>query len=203
MNRQNALKRNLAAVILAAGFGRRMAALGDKPLLRYEGKTFVEMIVAKLIEADINPIIIVTNSKLKQKVALLNLPVLVSINPQPEQGMLSSLLCGLKKVPMHSTGILLNPVDFPLVAISTYREMKHLHELSPGRIIKPVYEGTSGHPVIFPQNLFLALENAPLEEGARYVVRGSSHLVKILETDDPGILRNINTPEMYEKWCVK
>jgi molybdenum cofactor cytidylyltransferase len=179
-----------------------VASLGSKPLLRCGGMTFIELIVEKLILANIHSVIIVTNRMLKDKVRNLKLPARIVINPNPKRGMLSSLVCGLKIVPKTASGILMNPVDFPLVETATYQEMKKLHEQNSNHIIKPIYEGKSGHPVIFPSHLFAALEDAPLDQGARFVVRKFSHLIKTMDTSDQGIVLNINTPEMYEKWCV-
>ena len=193
---------NLVAIILAAGFGKRVASLGSKPLLRCGGKTFVELIVEKLLRVNNHSIIIVTNRTLDEKIRNLKLPARIVINPNPERGMLSSLVCGIKIVPNMASGIVMNPVDFPLVKTATYQEMKKLHEQNSNHIIKPVYQGKSGHPVIFPQNLFAALEDAPLDQGARFVVRKFSHLIKTMDTSDQGIVLNINTPEMYKKWCV-
>ncbi len=193
---------NLAAIILAAGYGKRVASLGAKPLLTCGGKTFLEMIVEKATRVNIEPIIVVTNNLLEKRVYNLQIAAHIVINPKPEQGMLSSLVCGLQAVPKQATGILMNPVDFPLVEIATYKAMKKLHEQNASHIIKPVYKEKSGHPVIFPRHLFIELENAPLEQGARFVVGKFSHLIKIFATADQGIVLNINTPEMYEKWCV-
>lgn len=192
---------NPAAIILAGGYGKRVASLGAKPFLTCAGKTFIEMIVEKISQINIDSIIIVTNSQLERKMRQKKFAAQIVINPQPERGMLSSLICGLNLVPKDATGILMNPVDFPLVESETYQALIKLHVEFPGCIIKPIYKRKSGHPVIFPWHLFAELGRAPLDQGARFVVRKFPHLIKTIVTNDEGVVININTPEMYKKWC--
>ena len=122
-------------------------------------------------------------------------------NPQPEHGMLSSVLIGLREIESSCFGFFLCPIDYPLVQQKTYQKLLLAHHADPNRIIKPSIENRTGHPIIFPQNLFQPLHEAPLQEGARFVTRRYAHLLKTAEVDDPGIFININTPELYYKHC--
>ena len=191
-----------AAIILSAGRGSRVASLGDKPFLKIEGKTFLEISFEKARRAGFQPIVIVTNQELFSKIENLKLNAEIVVNPHPEMGMLSSLHCGLSILDMDVTGFLLNPVDYPLVKQTTFHKLWELHQQEPDCIIKPLHQNKTGHPVIFPSAMFEDLRNASLNEGARSVVKKYPQLVRTVEVDDPGILININTPELYQKYCM-
>ena len=63
----------------------------------------------------------------------------------------------------------------------------------------PACGGRRGHPVIFGRGVFADLLEAPLDQGARAVVRGRPELVVTVEVDDPGILKDIDTPAQYRE----
>ena len=192
---------NTAAIILAAGKGERVAGIGAKPLLKFKGKTFLETSVDKAQKANFKPLIAVTSEILYDQINRLDLNIEILINPYPEKGMLSSLLCGLEILNQTVAGFLLNPVDFPLVEQNTYQKLWISHQTEKNCIIKPTYNGRSGHPVIFPATVFENLKKAPLNKGAKAVLQEKPDLVRKLAVDDAGILLNINTPELYFKYC--
>jgi len=190
-----------AAIILSAGKGERLSTLGDKPFLTCNGKTFLENIFFKIQKAHFKPIILVTNEQLAPKISLLNLSGELAINPNPEKGMLSSLICGLNQFDNSVSGFLLHPVDFPLVKQETYQRLAECYQIKQNYIIKPTYQNRSGHPVIFPGTVFDDLKKAPLSRGARYVLTKYPDLIHELPVDDAGILLNINTVELYRQYC--
>ncbi len=190
-----------SALILAAGRSERMASLGMKPLLPFRKKTFIECIHEKIIDAGFQPVVIITNFNLHHDIHVLSLRAEIIVNPHPELGMLSSLRLGIERLNSASSGFLLQPVDFPLVKTDTYKRLKEAHEKSPDQIIRPAYGSQSGHPVIFPANVFDDFRMAPLAQGARYIINKYSHCIIDIDVDDPGILVNINTPELYFEHC--
>ena len=189
-----------AVIILAAGKGERVATIAAKPFLKFQGKSFLEISVEKAQKADFDSIIVVTSKLLVHRVKYLNLNIEVVVNLRPEMGMLSSIHCGLDCLHKSTTGFLLNPVDFPLVEQKTYHKLWESHQNEKDCIIKPVYKGKAGHPVIFPAVVFNDLKKAPLNKGAKFVLQQHPNLIRELEVDDPGILININTPEVYNKY---
>ena len=89
-------------------------------------------------------------------------------------------------------------VDHPLVEESTVALLVERFRQTRQPIVIPTFEGRRGHPVLFGRTVFAELFSAPLQEGARFVVRGRPELVDTVEVDDPGILADIDTPEQYE-----
>jgi len=190
-----------AAIILAAGFGKRLKTIGPKPLLTCSGKTLLEIVINKVLAIKLDPIIIITNKKFFQEIQKLKFPIKTVINNNPEKGMLSSILIGLEEIENQCDGFFLCPVDYPLVNLNTYQTLLASSVEKKNHIIKPQFKKKSGHPVVFPQSLFVELKNAPMDEGARYVTRQFSDQTYFVNVNDPGILININTPQMYQKYC--
>ncbi len=188
---------NPGAIILAAGLGKRLKPVGLKPFLLFKGKSFIEIAFENAKSIQLHPVVIVTNEFFYQKIIALNLCPRILINPHPEQGMLSSILIGLNEIKSSCSGFFLCPIDYPLVQKETFNKLLLAHQAAPDRIIKPSYQKKSGHPIVFPGNLFNDLEKAPLNQDIRFVINQNPHLIRFIDVDDPGVLININTPELY------
>ncbi|MEE4311552.1 MAG: nucleotidyltransferase family protein [candidate division KSB1 bacterium] len=191
------------AIILSAGSGRRIAKLGIKPLLKIDGKTFLEIIIDKLEHSGFTPIVVVVNPTHYAAMITLRHNAQLCVNQHHDLGMLSSLRCGLSHIEKTTQGFMLHPVDFPLVKPETYDALMAAHHRHDASIVKPTFEGRHGHPVIFPRLFYHDLTRAPLSEGARWVQRQHPEQVVSEIVNDPGILININTPELYGKYCAK
>ena len=61
-------------------------------------------------------------------------------------------------------------------------------------IVAPAYRGARGHPVGVSARFRAQLESLRGDEGARSVLRENAALVKLIEVDDPGVCRDIDTP---------
>lgn len=195
------LDTNTGAIILAGGLGERLKAVGPKPFLLYKGKSFLQIAVDNVQSIRLDPIVVVTNDLFFEDIKQLNFPAKILLNPHPEQGMLSSILIGLKEIKDSCSGFFLCPIDYPMVLKETYHKLLLAHQSNPDQIIKPAFKNQSGHPIVFPKNLTQALQQAPLNQGARFVIRQNTHLTKIIQVEDPGILININTPQLYHQYC--
>jgi CTP:molybdopterin cytidylyltransferase MocA len=190
------MSNQLVAIILAAGDSSRMGS--PKALLRVGKKTFLQLIIEAYAAAGIPRTIILgrDSSSIKERLALSRETVLV--NTDPSRGPLSSLLIGLERV-RHSDAIFLHPVDHPLVLHNTIRSLAQIHKRLPSAILIPEFRGRRGHPVLIPSKYYPELRQAPLSEGARWVVRenrAANHLVSVC---DPGILKNIDTRQDYTR----
>jgi molybdenum cofactor cytidylyltransferase len=70
-------------------------------------------------------------------------------------------------------------------------------------IVLPTYRAQRGHPVIFSARLFDELRKAPLDVGARAVVRRHADDVLEVPTEEEGVVLNINDRTAYEKILQK
>jgi molybdenum cofactor cytidylyltransferase len=191
--------RLLAAVILSAGASSRMGR--PKALLPYREGTFLE----HLIEVTRHPRIGVTRvvlgagAEVIQTIAKLD-PAAVVLNPAWEQGQLSSICAGLRSLEGTDTdGIVLCPVDHPLVSARLVSELIERFYEGQKAIVLPTYRARRGHPVIFSATLYGELLAAPSDKGARAVVW--AHAADVLEvpTDEEGVVLNINDPDMLKR----
>jgi molybdenum cofactor cytidylyltransferase len=189
----------LAAVILSAGASSRMGR--PKALLPYREGTFLE----HLIEVTRDPRIGVTRvvlgagAEVIRAIAKLDSSI-VALNSAWEQGQLSSICAGLRSLDgVDIDGIVLCPVDHPLVSALLVNELVERFYSGKKSIVLPTYKGRRGHPVIFSKALFSELLAAPEDMGARAVVW--AHAADVLEvpTDEEGVILNINDPEMLKR----
>jgi len=191
------MEAEIAGLILAAGYSRRMGS--PKALLTIEGETFLDRIFRIAKSAGLDTIRIVVGSHSEE--IRLALPALASnliINENPELGQLHSLRLGLRSLPGTCKGAMVFLVDHPKVRLETVRSLLQAFNAGEGEIIIPSHGGRRGHPVLFARSVFDDLFSAPLEEGARAVMRGRPDLVAYVEVDDAGVLADIDTPSDYE-----
>jgi CTP:molybdopterin cytidylyltransferase MocA len=186
----------LADIILCAGASSRMGR--PKALLPYREGTFLE----HLIRITHHPRIGVTRIVLGagadeiRKIAKLDSSVVV-LNPDWEQGQLSSICAGLRSLEgIETDGMILCPVDHPLVSARLVSDLIEQFYSSGKSIVLPAYNGRRGHPVIFSSALYEELLTAPSDKGARAVVW--AHTAEVLEvpTGEEGVILNINDPDM-------
>lgn len=188
------------AIVLAAGsssrMGRSKALLPCSP----EGPTFVARIAGTLREAGIGDVLVVGRADdrvLQEHVQSFSPPGTFVVNPDPARGQLSSLLAGLDAA-HDADGVLVWPVDCPLVRAGTLTAILTRAAARGAPLARPVRGGRHGHPVFFHRAVFVDLRSADPEVGARAVVRARAGEVLDVEVNDPGILADIDTPADYD-----
>jgi molybdenum cofactor cytidylyltransferase len=62
-------------------------------------------------------------------------------------------------------------------------------------IVAPAYRGERGHPVGLSARFRAQLEDLRGDEGARALLEEHAGLVKLIDVDDPGVCRDIDTPD--------
>jgi molybdenum cofactor cytidylyltransferase len=192
---------SVGAIILAAGLGERLKAVGLKPFLLHQGKCFLQYAVENATSIALNPLVIVTNNLFYESIIGFHFPAKILINPHPENGMLSSILVGLREVESSCSGFFLCPIDYPLIQQTTYQKLLLAQYANQEKIIQPTYNSRPGHPIVFPKILFHALWQCPPDQGARFIMRQFASFREPIAVDDAGILININTPALYYQHC--
>jgi molybdenum cofactor cytidylyltransferase len=169
-----------------------------KALIPYREGTFLEHLinVTRHPRIGVTRVVLGAGAEEIQKMAKLD-PSMVVVNQNWEQGQLSSLCEGIRSLAGTETdGIILCPVDHPLVSAVLVNELVEHFYANQKTIVLPRYMGKRGHPVIFSNALYPALLAAPADKGARAVVW--SHASDVLEvpTDEEGAVLNLNDPDM-------
>lgn len=187
------MTRHLGAIILNAGASRRMGR--PKWSLRYnERESFLDR-ARDLARAAIGDgqIVVVGSAGSEE----LPGPTHV-VNPNPELGMFSSVRLGVSALLDLDTvgGCLLLLIDHPLVKKKTVVHLADRFWLDPVHPVVPSYAGQSGHPIILDRET-LQQANAAAQDCRLDQLISSPTLVPV---DDPGVVRNINTPSRYEEF---
>jgi len=172
-----------------------------KALLPVGETFFLERIVTALRATKVEKILVVLGhnaASLGEKIK--HLPVEVLVNPNYSLGQLSSLHVALRTLEDKAVdGIVLHLVDHPFIDPALVNRMIDAFYASKKLIVVPVCRGRRGHPVIISRALFPELLAAPLDQGAKTVVRAYADDTLEVETDDEGITCDIDTPEDYRR----
>jgi molybdenum cofactor cytidylyltransferase len=202
----------IAGIILAAGESRRMGR--DKALLPLGRQTFLEHLI-KLLRLEVQPLLVIVGHHaetiesesagvLEPDRGMLHDPDLPDVvflrNPDYRLGQLSSLKAGLRHLmnrPLDAALVAL--VDHPAISKDVVRLLLHTFAATGAPILIPAYQGRRGHPVLFARSVFQELLDAPVEAGARYVVRNHADALVVVETGDEAILWDIDLPQDYER----
>lgn len=190
----------LVAVVLAAGAGRR--AGGPKALLRIGNRSFLAH-AADLLAPHVDRVVAVIGHGAARVRDEAGAPagVLLCENPAPERGMLSSIHAGLEAAErLGGDGVLLHPVDHPLVSPGTVARVADALRAG-AAVAVPAFGGRRGHPGGFARRTFAALRAAPPDRGARAVLAAHPEWVVHVE-GDAGSLTGIDTPEDYARWIA-
>lgn len=188
----------IPAVVLAAGASTRMGR--PKALLSAGGRTFIRRILETLRDAGIADAIVVVrpgDEAIAKEIAAAAFGRAIA-NPQPDRGQLTSLVAGLDAVDGDGVpAILVTLVDVPLISPSTVRTLCGRAPRSSAQIVRAVYHGRHGHPVIFKRPLFDALRRADPSVGAKAIVRSAT--IEDVDTGDPAVVEDVDTPEDYRR----
>ncbi|HEY0702813.1 MAG TPA: nucleotidyltransferase family protein [Candidatus Acidoferrales bacterium] len=191
--------KKLAAAILAAGESRRMGQ--PKALVPFAGLTFVEHLLAATRHPRIEIVRVILGSNAESIRA--QIPVsadAIVVNENWSQGQLSSIHAAIRSLPPGETaGLLLCPVDHPLITQHLVSQLIAEFDAGQKSIAIPTHHGRRGHPVIFAASLYDELLAASPEVGARQVVWAHPEQVLEIPTDEAGVILNLNDPETMRK----
>jgi len=192
----------LAAVILSGGASRRMGS--PKALVSYQGASFLEHLLSVTRHPAIGARRVVLGpdaETILQQVALA--PDEVVVNKEWERGQLTSIHAALRSLPAETEGMLLCPVDHPLVSAAVVNMLIATFLETRAPVVLPMFEGRRGHPVIFSAAVYDELLRAPLETGARAVVWAHQSDLQEVSTTEEGCVVNLNDPDALLKAKIK
>ena len=205
-------KRIISGLLVSAGFSERMGQF--KPLMHYNGKSFVVTIAEKLSEV-CNRVVIVTgfqDEKIEEEInsqfssvsggfsSQLLERIKCAYNPNFVQGMFSSLQAGLKEL-KNSDWILYHFVDQPFHEEKFYNEL--VAQIDDNYDwVQPCYEGKEGHPVLFSKNIFKDIINSSPNSSLKKIKEENNVKIKRWECIYSAILKDFDYKEDIKKFLA-
>ena len=190
------------AVILAAGASSRMGSPKPALTLSRTGDTFVSRLVARMLEAGLPDIVVVTGAAddaVRGAAGRVRAPVRFIHNARWQEGQLTSLIAGIADRPGDVIeAALVTLVDTPLVSAPTITRVLEVWRRQRALIVRPARGAQHGHPVIFDAALFPQLRAADPRVGAKAVVRAHADAIVNVSIDDAGAFIDIDTPDDYQ-----
>jgi len=182
----------IAGIILAAGASSRMGT--PKALLDYRGETFLNRLI-RVLGTVCDPVIVALGYHAEEIRAGAHGRARFAVNPDPSRGQLSSLQAALAEVPADAEGFLFLPVDCPAAEPETVRQIVDAFQSTNSLLVIPQHEGRRGHPVCAHRELIAEFLALPPTAQAKEVVR--RHPAHYVDTQDPGVLSDIDDPNAY------
>ena len=183
------------AVVTAAGSAERFG--GKKLLTLIDGEPLLDHTIDALLEGGVAEVIVVVGSdgraELERDVnAMLDPRVRAVENPDPSRGMFSSIQEGVAQA--EGDAILVMPGDMPFISPDSVRAVIAAFEREPS-IVSPRYRGKRGHPVALPGSLRDEIRAARPASTLHEVIHAHMDMRVDVDTDDPGVVRDIDRPE--------
>lgn len=195
-----AVHANLAAVVPAAGYSRRMGAF--KPLLPFGAATVIERVIHTIREAGVETIRVVVGWNAESLIPVLNRSGAAWVrNEHFAEGMYSSVRAGARSLPCDVTAFFLVPADMPLVRAATLIRLAAEWDARPGGILYPCHEGRRGHPPLISVTYVPEILREAPPEGLRELLARHAKDARSIELADPGIVADLDTPEEYRRWA--
>ncbi|MBX6394743.1 MAG: nucleotidyltransferase family protein [Alicyclobacillaceae bacterium] len=189
----------VGAVVLAAGMSTRMGKpklwlpLGGKPLFRYS--------VEAAVGAGLQPVVVVAGGDVERfRREVTDLDVQVVENPDFRTGMSSSLKVGIRQLQGKVDAGFIFLADQPLVsqalieALWNEYRVNRIHGI---RIVRPVFQGVFGHPVLVDAALFPLYENLQGDQGGRSILQQYRDTMKTVPWHDVWAGVDVDTQDDY------
>ena len=190
----------IAAIVLAAGFARRMGR--QKLLLRLQGRPVVRWAVERIAPHVEDVVVVTGQDDAAVREALAGLSVRFAVNPNPQAGQGSSIAVGVAALKPWSRAVLIALGDQPRVPDPVVPALLDAFTLTGKAIVAPVYRGTQGTPVLFGAEIFPELRQLTGDAGARAVVTAQPDRVERVLFDLP-MPPDVDTPEDYARLHVQ
>jgi molybdenum cofactor cytidylyltransferase len=192
----------ISAIILAAGTSSRMGR--TKQLLKAGNSTLIRIVTENVLASSVDEVLVVTGCRHNEvSAAIKDLPVQIVFNPRYEEGQGNSLALGVRSIDVNTSAFLVFMADQPLISASLINVLIEEFQKRNCQVLRPVYGGLPGHPVIFSYSLCAKLKNLAGDEGARQVLKRLEGKVEFLPVQDKAVVFDIDTPECYKEFVTK
>lgn len=182
---------------MAAGASTRLGE--PKQALAYQGETLLQRAMQAALTSACQPVVVVLGANSPKLLPQLEgLPVKVALNPAWEEGMASSIRCGLSKLlelMPEASGVVFMVCDQPYVEASLLNSLIQVKQERSKKIVASAYQETVGTPALFDKTYFPELLALQGQEGAKKVL--FRHKEDVASVGFPAGAVDIDTKEDY------
>ncbi len=180
---------DITAILLAAGSSTRFGS--DKLLARLPNQETICSASAKAVMQVVPKLIAVIGEQQPARAILLTeLGIPVHVCKHSSQGMAASLAYAVN-CSKNSQGWIIALADMPFIQAGTIKSI--YQALASGSVmVAPFYQNKRGHPVGFAKQFQMELTALSGDQGAQSIIKKHSVELVKLETNDPGILKDID-----------
>ena len=182
----------VTGIILAAGTSSRFGS-ANKLLVPVDGVPLVCQSVAPFVDVLDQVIVVVGHEATAIEDAVSQFPVTCVSNPSYAEGQATSVRRGLEAVPDSADGVIVGLADMPDIRSETVARLCDAFAAGAGDPIAAAFERVRGNPVLFGRQHFEEIHGVTGDNGARRILDSAPDTV-LLETDDPGVRRDIDSP---------
>ncbi|MFT4253872.1 MAG: nucleotidyltransferase family protein [Caulobacter sp.] len=190
----------LEAIVLAAGAASRFG--GGKLVAAYRGRPLLDHALDAALAAPARGVTVVLRPSDDDALALVErrsqprLRALVA--PAAGEGLGASLRTAILALPDDAEAALVLLGDMPRVPHDLADRLVQGLEAGAG-IAAPLHAGRRGHPVLFARRWFADLAALAGDRGAQGVLTRAGDALALVETDDPGVLFDVDLKRDLEQ----
>jgi len=181
----------------------------DKLMQLVDGMPLIRRQAARALAASSLVGVTLTASHPERLVAIAGLDLESCVLPDAAEGMAASLRHAARGAQFHTgpetvTAIMVVPADMPDLTTADMRRLIDAHTAAPTAILRgTAADGTPGHPVLFPRDLWPHLLTLRGDQGARAVLAQFPARVTPVALPGTHATTDLDTPEDWADWAAK
>ncbi len=173
-----------------------------KQLLAVNGRPMLAAVTESIIAGGVSAVVVVTRSEIAAALAdVLPRLAVVMRNDDPTTEMIHSIRLGLAattSMPLAAgDGIMVVPGDQPGISPACIRRCADEFRAHCTDLVIAAWRGRPGHPLIFPADLLSFVQSPECDRGLRALPKAFPHRVRMIESDTPAVIRDVDTAADY------
>ena len=195
----------VSAVILAAGLSSRMGQ--HKMLLPYKNDIILSATIRNIQASLVNKYVLVLGHNAQAVREILPKGVPFVFNADYEQGMTSSIQCGIRNLNLNDTGdiygIMVCLGDMPAITAQQYDDLitsfEQAYKKNPNTILVPFYQDQRANPVIFSSIYAAEILEHKSSFGCKGLISKYKQYVNTFPITSASYISDIDTPQDYQR----